>query len=524
MPARRDRTAPLGSAILGEPAEPIRRQRIRIQALLTLSLVGTHLVGAVIVAALINVVIPGPSVLTSDFLLITAVLAPVYVASAIVVGAVLCTRGTLRRLRWALEDRPPTADEQRVALKMPWRTTLQQGALWFGGLILFTACFGIVDPETIPKVALTIMLAGVTVCGFAYMFTEFALRPIAARALEAGTPHRHRFAGTTGRVMLAWALGSAVPVIGLVFVAIFSFIRPVTPARLAVTIVVLGCVTLFTGSLLMFLTVRSTIAPIESVRFGMKRIEDGRFDAAVVVYDGTELGQLQTGFNRMAEGLRERERMREVFGKHVGREVAAAALLNPETLGGEEREVAVLFIDIIGSTTIAASRPPSEVVTLLNRFFAVVVDEVHSAGGFVNKFEGDAALAIFGAPVAIEDAPGRALGAARQMARRLQVEVPECRAGIGITAGLAVAGNIGAEERFEYTVIGDPVNEAARLSELAKSVPGHVVASSRALEAASAAERSEWTLGDEVVLRGRVEATRLAVPDEHRQAAFTPPR
>ena len=102
MPARSHRTAPLGSAILGEPAEPIRRQRIRIQTLLTFSLIGTHLVGALIVAALINVVIPGPSVLTSDFLVITAILAPVYVVSAVVVGSVLGTRATLRRLRWAL--------------------------------------------------------------------------------------------------------------------------------------------------------------------------------------------------------------------------------------------------------------------------------------------------------------------------------------------------------------------------------------------------------------------------------------
>ncbi len=512
MPARSHRTAPLGSAILGEPAEPIRRQRIRIQTLLTFSLIGTHLVGALIVAALINVVIPGPSVLTSDFLVITAILAPVYVVSAVVVGSVLGTRATLRRLRWALENRPPTPQEQRIALRMPWRTTLQQGALWFIGLILFTVGFGVIDPQTIPKVALTITLAGVTVCGFAYMFTDFALRPIAARALEVGTPRRPRLAGTTGRVMLAWALGSAVPVVGLLFIAVFSFIRPVTSTRLAITILAIGGLGLLTGSLLMFLTIRSTIAPIESVRAGMQRIASGDFDTAVVVYDGTELGQLQTGFNRMAEGLREREKLRDAFGRHVGREVAAAALANPGVLGGEERDVAVLFVDIVGSTALAASRPPTEVVALLNRFFAVVVEEVHAAEGFVNKFEGDAALAIFGAPVALDNAAGSALGAARRMARRLAEEVPECRAGIGVTAGRAVAGNIGAQERFEYTVIGDPVNEAARLSDLAKTVPGYVAASARTVQLAPEDERARWELGEEITLRGRSEPTRLAIP------------
>ncbi|MEE2032869.1 adenylate/guanylate cyclase domain-containing protein [Rhodococcus chondri] len=511
MPPPR-RAAPLGSALLGGPAEPIRRLRVRIQVLLTLSLVGTHLVGALIAAVLINVVIPGPSVLSADYLIVTAVIAPVYVLSAVVFGAVVGTRHGLKRLRWALEDRTPTAAEQRVALRMPLRTTLQQGALWLGALVLFTTCFGLIEPETIPKVSLTIALAGVTVCGFVYQFSEFALRPVAARALEAGAPKRHRLAGTAGRVMLAWSLGSAVPVVGLLLVAVFSFIRPVTPTRLAVTILVLGGIALASGALLMFIAVRSSIAPIESVRFGMMRIEEGKLDTAVVVYDGTELGELQAGFNRMAEGLRERERMRDVFGRHVGREVAAAALANTEELGGEERDVAVLFIDIIGSTGIAESRPPAEVVNLLNRFFAVVVAEVHAAGGFVNKFEGDAALAIFGAPLAVDDAPGSALCAARTMAHRLRTEVPDCRAGIGVTAGRAVAGNIGAEERFEYTVIGDPVNEAARLSELAKTMPGHVVASSCAVQAASPDERARWSDDDEVVLRGRTEATRLAVP------------
>lgn len=514
MSARNSRTAPLGSAILGQPEEPVRRLRIRVQSLLTLSLAGTHIVGALIAATLINVVIPGPSLLTSEFLIVIAVLAPAYVVVAIVVGTVLGTRYGVDHLAWALDGRRPTAREQRTALNLPLRMTLQQGFLWVIGLVLFTTCLGIIDPDTIPKVSITILLAGTTVCGFVYLFTEFALRPIAARALEAGAPRRHRLAGTTGRVMLAWALGSSIPVIGLMLIAVFSFIRPVTPVRFAVTILALGSITLLVGSLLLFLSVRSSIAPIESVQYGMSQIEKGDLDTKIVVYDGTELGELQAGFNRMADGLRERERIREVFGRHVGRDVAAEALESADILGGEERDVAVLFIDIVGSTALASEWPPVEVVALLNRFFAVVVEEVHRAGGSVNKFEGDAALAIFGAPLRVDDASGRALRTARTMAHRLAAEIPECRAGIGVAAGRAVAGNIGAAERFEYTVIGDPVNEAARLSDLAKTVPGYVLASGRALDTAASDEASEWTVQDEITLRGRAEATRLAVPAE----------
>ncbi|AXY51593.1 hypothetical protein D092_23560 [Rhodococcus ruber Chol-4] len=511
MPRTR-RISPLGSPLLGAPAESVQRQRVRVQTLLTLLLLGTNIAGAAITAVLINVVIPGPSVLRPEFVVVTGVVAPVYVVGAIVLGTIVGTRRGLAQLRWILEDRDPSPEERRATMRLPMRLTAQQGAFWALGLVLFATAFGVLDPRTIPKVAFTIALAGLTVCGFVFLFSEFALRPIAARALEAGATPRRRLTGTSGRIMVAWVLGSAVPVIGLMLVAVFSFVRPVSPVRFAVTILTIGGLALVLGSLLMFLTARRSIAPIESVRAGMARIEGGDLDAEVVVYDGTELGELQAGFNRMADGLRERERIRDVFGRHVGQDVARAALASSPRLGGEERDVAVLFIDIIGSTAMAADRPPTEVVQLLNRFFEVVVEEVHRVGGFVNKFEGDAALAIFGAPVAMDDPPGNALVAARTMAHRLRTDVPECEAGIGVAAGLAVAGNVGAHERFEYTVIGDPVNEAARLSDLAKTIPGHVVASSRAVEAAADHERTRWAPKGEVTLRGRSEVTRLAVP------------
>lgn len=149
---------------------------------------------------------------------------------------------------------------------------------------------------------------------------------------------------------------------------------------------------------------------------------------------------------------------------------------------------------------------------LLNRFFAVIVDEVDQHCGLVNKFEGDAVLAVFGAPNRLDKPEDQALAAARAIARRLDDEVPECRAGIGVAAGKAVAGNVGAKERFEYTVIGEPVNEAARLCELAKDEPERLLASSDTVDAASENERSNWSLGETVTLRGHDQPTRLAAP------------
>jgi adenylate cyclase len=186
--------------------------------------------------------------------------------------------------------------------------------------------------------------------------------------------------------------------------------------------------------------------------------------------------------------------------------------LTSDQLGGEERFVAVLFVDLVGSTELAADRPPAEVVQLLNRFFAIVVDEVDRQGGFVNKFAGDAALVIFGAPTEVPDPAGSALRTGRTLARRLADELPEATAGIGVTAGIVGAGTVGDVRRHEYTVIGDPVNEAARLTELAKSMPGGLIASMAAVSKAAPEEAEHWQAGDQITVRGRPAPTQLASP------------
>ncbi|MBJ8342867.1 adenylate/guanylate cyclase domain-containing protein [Antrihabitans sp. YC3-6] len=505
--------APLGSTLLGSPSESSGIQRVRVQLLVTGLLVVTNLVGSAIVIALVSVVIPGPNVLAGEFALVTFVIVPSYIAFAFIVGVIWTTRIGIRELNWAIEDRPPTRSEQVKALTMPWRLTAIQLAMWIGGAIVGTVGLGIIDVTTIPKVAFTSVFGGVSVGAFSYLLAEFAFRPLAARALEHGDPRRIRLAGVTGRAILTWVLGTAVPVSGLVIIAIFSFFHATTTNQLAVSIVAIGGLTLLFGLLLTKLGARATVDPIRSVIHTMSKVERGESDAYVVVYDGTELGELQSGFNRMVDGLAERERIREMFGRHVGHEVAEAALRRNPRMGGEELSVAVFFIDLIGSTQLAANSPPQEVVSLLNRFFDVVVDEVDRFDGIINKFEGDAALAIFGAPVELDDPAGQALAAARAIRRRLPEEVPDCDAAMGVAYGVSVAGNIGARQRFEYTVIGDPVNEAARLCELAKTVPSRLVASSRTVDSADDSEAAHWKLAEDVVtLRGRSEPTRLATP------------
>ncbi len=174
-----------------------------------------------------------------------------------------------------------------------------------------------------------------------------------------------------------------------------------TVERLAVVVLVLGGVALVFGGAVITLTAMSTAAPVLAVRRALRSVESGDYDVDVPVFDTTELGLLQAGFNTMVAGLRERERVRDLFGRQVGEDVARNAMENELELGGEVREVAVLFIDLVGSTTLAATRPPTEVVEVLNQFFALVIDVVENHGGWINKFEGDAALAVFGVPTGL---------------------------------------------------------------------------------------------------------------------------
>jgi adenylate cyclase len=140
---------------------------------------------------------------------------------------------------------------------------------------------------------------------------------------------------------------------------------------------------------------------------------------------------------------------------------------------------------------------------MLNTFFGTVVRTVAAEGGWVNKFEGDGALCVFGAPADQPDHAARALRAARTLGVALRDDLP---AGIGVSSGMVVAGNVGAEQRYEYTVIGDPVNEAARLTEEAKHHAGRVLASEAAVRAAGA-EASNWVEVGSFELRGRTTPT-----------------
>ena len=505
---------PFGSLLLGPADQSRRRLRVRVQLLLSFMLVTANLVGAGAVVSLLVLVRPDVPLGTGT-VLVTAVGAPAYVLFAVGVGLLWGTARSLAALRWVTERRDPTREEARVALRVPLRLTLMQALLWALAVGLFFGLELVLQPELAATTLLAVLIGGILVTATSYLLSEFALRPVAARALSVhpSLTGRRRGSSVRRRMLLFWLLGTGAPVAGLVVASILSLADPaVSKTRLAVVVLVLCGVVALVGLLITALDARAVTAPLLAVQDGLARVERGELDHRVQVWDATELGSLQSGFNTMAAGLSERDRMRDLFGRHVGHEVAEAAMAGDLELGGETRTVSVLFVDLVGSTAYAAERSPAEVVEVLNRFCAVVVDEVDRESGLVNKFMGDAVLAIFGAPVDRPDHARAALSAARSMARRLAGELPEVAAGIGVATGDAVAGNVGDERRFEYTVIGDAVNEAARLTELAKDRPGRVLASAAALRAAGEEEAARWRLEEPVVLRGRSAETELAVP------------
>lgn len=474
-----------------------------------------NLIGAAIVFVAAAWLVPTPVVVNPDRVAsVNAVVLAAYLALAIPVGIVWSVRQLKPVVKWLLADRPPTAEEQLRALRMPLIQLRVHATLWLIGACGFVGLNLTFSPRLTLVVAIAAILGLLSTCALGYLLAERLTRGIARLALESGVPERPAVPSITTRVLLAWAMSTGVPVLGVALIGGGSLIGvlPGSQRGLEVSAIVLCSVALIVGLLAMVLVSRAVSDPVRSVREALDRVREGNIDVEVTVFDGSEVGLLQAGFNDMVAGLRERDRMRDIFGRHVGEDVAEKALEQGTELGGEVCDAAILFIDLVGSTKLAASLPPQDVLRLLNGFFGVVVAVVGRHDGSVNKFEGDAALCVFGAPAKSRDAAGDALAAARELNARLADALPELEIGIGVSAGECVAGNIGAAERFEYTVIGDPVNEAARLTELAKLQPSRVLASSAAVERAAPAEAANWQLGESIVLRGRHEPTVTATP------------
>jgi len=242
----------------------------------------------------------------------------------------------------------------------------------------------------------------------------------------------------------------------------------------------LGLFTLSLGALLTYLLAGQITTPLTELANVAGQMANGNFSIRVAPKSRDEIGQLATAFNEMATGLQEREWLKDMFGRFVSQEVAAAIRDGQVILEGESRLVSVLFCDIREFTDFSERHSPQEVVGLLNQFLPLVVQAAQKNGGMVNKFGGDSTLIIYGAPYELQDNAFKAVLTAldiRVAVRKLNVTLAErgenLRVGVGINTGVALAGAVGPMERQEYTVVGNTVNLAARIDGLNKQFPEH---------------------------------------------------
>jgi class 3 adenylate cyclase len=415
-------------------------------------------------------------------------------------------------LRWFTSGQRPNPRQRQTATRLVRRQSLILAATWAASGVTFLALN--LDGGMTLAVAtlLAVVFGGSAAGGLSLLLTQPTLRPILVAATQ-GSEGIVIAPRVLTRLVGMWLMGCGLPCAAIVALIVIRsngwIVQKTASVEMPILVVTLAAVLL--GLPTMILTSRSIADPVREVVDAMAQVEQGRIDVFVGVYERSEIGRLQSGFNRMVAGIAERDRLRDLFGRHVGTDVASRALEEGTSLSGEVTEAAILFIDLVGSTMLAGNRSPDEVAKVLNEFFQIVVSAVDERGGLINKFQGDAALAIFGAPLPTADGASAALATARNLRSQLR-RLPAVDFGIGVSAGPVFAGNIGAENRYEYTVVGDAVNEAARLADFAKALDRRIVCSAAAMERADAAERQRWIAHGDTVLRGRFEPTQIWTP------------
>lgn len=224
---------------------------------------------------------------------------------------------------------------------------------------------------------------------------------------------------------------------------------------------------------------KSVTQPLLRLAQNTRRVEQGDYTTAPADPDATrgdEIGLLSQSFRKMTAGLAERDHVRDLLGKVTSPAIAAELTRRGLALGGEEKKVTILFSDLRDFTPLSERLTPSELLEILNRYFTRMSQIVDARGGVVDKYIGDALMALFGAPLEQPDQAARAMAAALEMRAALTELNRELfpdseytlRFGIGIHTATVVAGNIGSPQRYNYTVIGDGVNAASRLESLTR--------------------------------------------------------
>jgi adenylate cyclase len=429
------------------------------------------------------------------------------IALSVVAFALLAAVGYLLGRRWTRrirlrEDGTADAEMRRRALLVPFLIA----GITFLGWTLAGVIWGVLLPLLLGalswEIALrtifgTTVVAGTVASLYAFLSVERRWRsvlpdffPQGGLAGVAGAPRLH----VRSRLLLVFLLISVLPVsvLGVVFytraLALVGA-EPGTAASLVADVLVLILFVMAVGiaaALVLAVSVsRSVAEPLGALAAAMREVEEGRLDTRCPVVSNDEIGDVTDGFNRMVHGLRERERVTEMFGKYVSREIRDEILAGRVALEGQQQDVTILFSDLRDFTTWVEATDPREVVRDLNGYFGEMEGAIRVHGGLVLQYIGDEIEAVFGAPVAHPGHAEQAVRAALEMSRRLGAWNREreragklpLRHGIGVHTGTVLAGSIGSRDRLAYALVGDAVNLASRIQGLTKELGGEILVS-----------------------------------------------
>ncbi len=378
------------------------------------------------------------------------------------------------------DHRHPISKLRKGVLLLPARQSMIFAVPWVG-MMITTA---VITPLYMSNVEVPILavlanaFAGLAVVAVVRMRVEALWQPFVPIFFDKDIDptkiaSARRF--TLGRRFMRTYMFASVFPLAILTVSIINSTRvdPISATQvrmLTISAVVVGAIL---GAIGIFALSKSTLQQVHKLQVASQQVAAGNLDIRITVDRADELGDLAVAFDEMVDGLRTRDRIADLFERQVGADVARYSLGGNAELGGTRKEITAMFVDLAGFTTITEEHTPEDVVALLNRVFGAVVGVVTDHGGSVNKFEGDAALAVFGAPAPLPEHRHCAVLAGAEIQEAFNVMGIEF--GVGIATGSVVAGNVGSEFRYEYTVIGDAVNLAARLEEHTRHVPSDVL-------------------------------------------------
>jgi len=298
-----------------------------------------------------------------------------------------------------------------------------------------------------------------------------------------------RFADDRGRLTLGSYkrfFGGRLTVISQVLEATaLAEVYAIERRNLLITAMVLCIAILF-----LFFYSKSITTPVRRLVDGTNQVREGNYAVKIPVSNRDEIGRLAHAFTDMSQGLAEREKIKTAFGKFVNKDIAERVLRDEVQLGGESLEAAIFFSDIRSFTAISEKLTPHEVVEFLNDYMTRMVDCVNKTNGVVDKYIGDAIMAVWGVPYSRGNDTENAINGALMMRKALAEfnegrggdKKPIIRIGSGINTGEVIAGQIGSPERMEYTCIGDAVNLASRIESLNKPFRTDILISQQSYE------------------------------------------